>query len=267
MAFFHESGSPEASSREPIFNLPAVIVWMIVAMLCVQLVMVFGSDDWATIVLLDWSFIPARLAMSLGLNPSEALQVANGGPLGGEDALIMQFLTKENMARPWTLLTYAALHGSWGHLFLNSIWLAAFGAPLARRLGTERFLMVFGLSVGGGAALHFALNWYDVMPLIGASGGIAGIIASTALFMFQPGSALGRPAADENQVPHPPALRLSQVWQDRRVMWFVGLWLGINLVTGLVSLAPADGVLIAWEAHLGGFITGFFAFRSFDPWS
>jgi membrane associated rhomboid family serine protease len=50
-------------------------------------------------------------------------------------------------------------------------------------------------------------------------------------------------------------------------MWFLGLWLGLNFLTGVFSLTPGDAVNIAWEAHLGGFITGFFAFRSFDPWS
>ena len=262
-----EGSSTDGSSREPVFNLPTIVMALILLMIALQMVMVFGSEEWATTLLLDWSFIPARLAASLGLDPFSALQTANGGPLTGEDAMVMQFLTKEDSARPWTVLTYAALHGSWEHLFLNSVWLAAFGAPLARRIGSERFLMVFGLSVMGGAALHFALNWYDAMPLIGASAGIAGVMASASLFMFQPGAPLARGQFSGEQEIHPPALRLSEVWHDHRVMWFLGIWMGLNLLTGVFSLTPGDAGPIAWEAHVGGFVTGFFAFRSFDPWS
>ena len=262
-----KDSSPEGLSREPVFNLPKVVIVLILLMITLQGVRMFGAVDWATTLLLDWSFIPARLAASLGLDPFSALQTANGGPLTGDYAVVMQFLTKEDSARPWTLLTYAALHGSWEHLFLNSVWLAAFGAPLARRIGSERFLMVFGLSVIGGATFHFALNWYDAMPLIGASAGIAGVMASVSLFMFQPGAPLSRGSFFGDQEIHPPALRLSEVWHDHRVMWFLGLWMGLNLVTGVFSLAPGDAGPIAWEAHVGGFITGFFAFRSFDPWS
>jgi membrane associated rhomboid family serine protease len=267
MSFEAEKSSPDTPSREPVFNLPTVVIVLILLMIAFQLVMVFGSEEWATTILLDWSFIPARLSAALGLDPLGALQLANGGPLTGDDAVVMQFLTKEDSVRPWTVLTYAVLHGSWEHLFLNIVWLAAFGAPLARRIGSERFLMLFGLSVIGGAALHFALNWYDAMPLIGASAGIAGVMASAALFMFQPGSALARSTFSAEPEIHPPALRLNEVWHDRRVMWFLGLWLGMNFLTGVFSLTPGDAVNIAWEAHLGGFITGFFAFRSFDPWS
>jgi membrane associated rhomboid family serine protease len=257
-----------AASHEPVFNLPPVITGLLVFMLAVQLVLVFGSENFATTLLLDWSFIPARFSSSFGLDPLLALQQAKGSALSGEEALVMNFLVEEGEMRPWTLLTYAALHGSWEHLFLNSVWLAAFGAPLARRIGSERFLMLFGLSVMGGAALHYALNWFDAMPLVGASAGIAGVMASASLFMFQPGAPLSGRVVIGKEHFHPRALRLREVWRDHRVKWFLGIWLALNLLTGLFSLTPGGGAgPIAWEAHLGGFVTGFFAFRSFDPWS
>lgn len=257
-----------ASAHEPVFNLPSVVTVMIMLMLGVQLLLVFGSENFATTLLLDWSFIPARFASALGLDPLLALQQARGASLTGEEAMVMNFLVEEAQMRPWTLLTYAALHGSWEHLFLNVVWLAAFGAPLARRVGAERFLMVFGLSVIGGAGLHFALNWYDAMPLVGASAGIAGVMASASLFMFQPGASRLGGLVTGRKAFHPPALRLKDVWRNHRVKWFLGIWLGLNLLTGLLSFGPGGGSgPIAWEAHLGGFITGFLAFRSFDPWS
>jgi membrane associated rhomboid family serine protease len=257
-----------ASSDEPMFNVPKVVLGLIGVMLGVELLLVFGSENFATTLLIDWSFIPARFAAALGLDPLLAMQQARGAALTGEESMVMNFVIDEAQMRPWTLLTYAALHGSWEHLFLNIVWLAAFGAPLARRIGAERFLMLFGLSVIGGAGLHFALNWYEAMPLVGASAGIAGIMAAVSLFMFQPGASLSGGLVTGREVYHPPALRLSAVWRDRRVMWFLGIWLGLNLLTGFFSLTPGGGAgPIAWEAHLGGFVTGFLAFRSFDPWS
>ena len=53
-------------------------------------------------------------------------------------------------ARLWTLLTYAFLHGSWVHVGLNSIWIVAFGPPVARRLGAWRFLVLFAATAIAG---------------------------------------------------------------------------------------------------------------------
>ena len=66
---------PGGSSREPVFNVPLVVTILIVLMLGMQLLMVFGPEEWATSLLLDWSFIPARLAAALGLDPMQALSL------------------------------------------------------------------------------------------------------------------------------------------------------------------------------------------------
>ncbi len=52
--------------------------------------------------------------------------------------LIAPFST---MAKPlwWTPLTYVFLHANWAHVGFNALWLVAFGAPVARRFGPQRF--------------------------------------------------------------------------------------------------------------------------------
>ncbi|MFZ4787088.1 MAG: rhomboid family intramembrane serine protease [Beijerinckiaceae bacterium] len=254
-----------SSQREPVFNLPPVITALLLLMGAIFFVMVLLPEEMGSFLLLDWSFIPARFAAGLGLDPLAALQTASGQKLSAEDAVIIQFLTEEDTMRPWTLLSYALLHGSGLHLFLNGVWLAAFGSPLARRVGAERFLLLFGLCAIGGGLTHFALNWYDVSPLVGASAGIAGCMAAAALFMFQPGAGLsglsfGRPSAHQ-----PPALSLREAFRDQRVMWFLGTWLAINLLTGLFNPVPGGSDHIAWEAHIGGFIVGLALFPLLDP--
>ncbi|TIX41336.1 MAG: rhomboid family intramembrane serine protease, partial [Mesorhizobium sp.] len=54
------------------------------------------------------------------------------------------------------------------------------------------------------------------------------------------------------------------VLRSRGVMTFLGVWMVINLVTGLVGFAPGIDGQIAWEAHIGGFVAGFFGVRVFD---
>ena len=52
---------------------------------------------------------------------------------------------------------------------------------------------------------------------------------------------------------------------SRTVVTFLVVWFAINLVTGLVGLGPDMDAAIAWEAHIGGFLFGFFFFPLFDP--
>lgn len=251
--------------REPVFNMPPVITTLLLLMGAVYLIMTVLPEEMGTFLLLDWSFIPARFAAGLGLDPMTALQAALGQKLGAEEAEIIQFLTEEDGMRPWTLLSYALLHGSAAHLVLNGVWLAAFGSPLARRIGTERFLLLFGFSVIGGGLTHFVINWYDVSPLVGASAGIAGCMAAASLFMFQPGAEFSGLAFGRTGAGHPPALSLREALRDQRVAWFLGSWLAINLLTGLFNPVPGGAGHIAWEAHIGGFVFGLLAFPMLDP--
>jgi membrane associated rhomboid family serine protease len=55
-----------------------------------------------------------------------------------------------------------------------------------------------------------------------------------------------------------PLLSVAQTLQNKAVLTFVGFWLIINVITGLYSVAPGELSGIAWEAHIGGFVAGFF---------
>ena len=63
-----------------------------------------------------------------------------------------------------------------------------------------------------------------------------------------------------------PALPLLAVLRDPRVLVFLGVWFGLNLLFGLGSLGIDGGEqAIAWQAHIGGFLAGLLAFALFDP--
>lgn len=141
------------------------------------------------------------------------------------------------------LLGHMFLHANAMHLVVNALFLLAFGSPVQARLGTPRFLL-FCLICGvlGGVA-HLLLYPESDVPLVGASGAISGLMGGIVHF------ALGRG----------PGHR-------QRVLTFVAVWLGINLVVGLAGpgLFGMEGGRIAWEVHLGGFFAGLALFPLFD---
>jgi membrane associated rhomboid family serine protease len=63
-----------------------------------------------------------------------------------------------------------------------------------------------------------------------------------------------------------PAAPLATVLRDRRVVVFLLAWFGLNALSAFTS-APIVGAnqVIAWEAHVGGFLAGLIAFAAFDP--
>lgn len=84
------------------------------------------------------------------------------------------------LARPWTLVSYMFLHGSMGHLFFNMIGLFFFGPRLESRLGGRDFLLLYFLSGLGGAV--FSVLFASAYPVVGASGGVYGVLLGFALF-------------------------------------------------------------------------------------
>ncbi|MBL8581895.1 MAG: rhomboid family intramembrane serine protease [Rhizobiaceae bacterium] len=219
-----------APQREPLFNLAPVVTWLIVACVGVHILRVYWLDSAQDFLLLvRGAFIPARYS---------------GGYLFEFD-----WLTSP--------ITYAFLHGGAAHLVINMIWLAAFGSPLANRLGAWPFLLFWIFTGLAAAGLHFALHPTDNAPLIGASGAISGMMGAAARFGFRIDRSQRRAAFAG------PVLPIAEVLRSRGALTFLGVWFVVNLVTGLVGLAPGAGDQIAWEAHIGGFVAGFFCISLF----
>lgn len=230
-------------------------------------VYVLGSD--ADLQLLTTlSFVPARFTAQF-----DAAGVAAAfralALRGGDDVEFARFFFGDGTAQPWTVLTYSFLHGDWMHFGLNSIWLAAFGAPVARRFGFLRFVVLFVVTALAGAAAHYAFHRFDATPVIGASAAVSGAMAAAIRFVFQPGAPLGRTMgfdADELSPYRQPALPLTEVLRDRRALTFLIFWFATNLIFGIgaqpLGLSESG---IAWEAHVGGFLAGLLLFSWIDP--
>jgi membrane associated rhomboid family serine protease len=116
----------------------------------------------------------------------------------------------------------------------------------------------------GGAVVFLLFNSDELTPVIGASAAISAHMAGASRFVFFAGGpmrGIDGPAA--NRRPAPP---LRAAVMDRRVLTFLAVWFGLNLLFGLFAgnSAFASGS-IAWEAHIGGFLAGLLLFRYFDP--
>jgi membrane associated rhomboid family serine protease len=233
-------------NREPILNVPAVIVLFLAAMAGVHTLRTLVlSVDGDRLLLLTFAFIPARY---------EAGTALDGLVPGGSAAQL------------WTFVTYGLIHADVVHLGFNAIWFLAFGSPVARRFGSLRFLVFFAVTVAAGALAHLATHAGEPNPMVGASAAISGMMGAATRFAFQRGGSLDfwRDASgDPDRIPAAP---LSVALRNPRVLAFLAVWFGFNLLFGLgsVSIAGADQS-IAWEAHVGGFIAGLLLFSAFDP--
>jgi membrane associated rhomboid family serine protease len=232
--------------REPIFNVPTAVVATLAVLVLVHLVRDFVLTQKEDAQLLLWfAFIPARY---------DAAVAAEAGAIAGL------------APRIWTFFSYALIHGDWTHLGLNGVWLLAFGTPIARRFGTLRYLALFAVTAAAGAAAHLATSSNAYAPVIGASASISGFMAAAMRFVFQRSGPLGSIGRNDPQAYRVPALPLTAVLRDPRVLAFLAVWFGLNILFGVGSLSLDGGEQqIAWQAHIGGFLAGLLAFPLFDP--
>lgn len=225
-------------ARQPIFNVPAVVLALLVACAAVHGVrqLLASSDNaWWTAAL---AFIPARF-----------------GPLYDD-------LPGGGIARFTSFLTHLFVHGDATHLAVNGAWLIAFGTPVARRTSVAGFLALFAVCGAAGALLYLAVNGLVVTLLIGASGAISGLMGAAFRFLYNGLDEGPRGFADATRFA--PLSSLGQTLRDRRVMTSVVIWSVLNVLLALGAAGLTDAGGIAWEAHIGGFFAGLILYGWFD---
>lgn len=232
--------------NEPILNLPGVITGMIAVFVLVHAIrtlMLAPRQD--VELLLLFAFIPARYA------PAPGLDMMFPGGLAAD---------------LWTFVSYGFIHGDLTHLGFNVLWFLPFGSAVARRFGTARFLAFFAATAATGAAMHLLTHDHEFVPMIGASAAISGCMAAAIRFVFELGGPLSVFREADDTAYLVPAAPLSTVLQDGRVIAFLVVWFGVNILFGLgsVGIAGIDQP-VAWQAHIGGFLGGLLLFPLFDP--
>jgi membrane associated rhomboid family serine protease len=139
-----------------------------------------------------------------------------------------------------TVLTSMFLHGSWGHIIGNMVYLLIFGDQIEDRLGHLRFLLFY---LGAGVVAALAQVWGDpssIVPCVGASGAIAGVLG--AYLLLYPRNTV-RMLFFRSIINVPASIVL-------------GMW-GVMQVLGQLDSASSQAPGVAYLAHLGGFAVGF----------
>jgi membrane associated rhomboid family serine protease len=139
----------------------------------------------------------------------------------------------------WSLLTHAFLHGNWLHLALNGAAFLGLGHALVQAIGIVRFTAIFAVCAVAGA-LAFGLIAETRGPLVGASGAIFGMLAVLTAW--------------QERVLHRAGRSRAAIW--KRIA---------GLVAVNVALAYGLGGLLAWEAHLGGWVAGWLLALAIRP--
>jgi membrane associated rhomboid family serine protease len=233
--------------REPIFNVPAVVLAIIAVFILIWAGEAFLlSDEEDITFLLTFGFVPARY--------DSALLLSLGGLPGGVGAEV------------WTFVTYAFLHGGPVHLAVNSLFFLPFGSAVARRFGNVRFIAFFIATAIAGALLHLVTHIGEVQPMIGASAAVSGFMAGAIRFAFQQGGPVEMFRSADPDAYRVPAASLRTALRDVRILVFLLAWSVANLLTGIGAVnLPGGDQSIAWQAHIGGFFAGLLLFSLFDP--
>ena len=233
MAFFQDM----RPSREPFLNAPATIFWLIGALVAAHVARVMAPAPWPQDILFAFAFIPARY--------SEAAIAASGIPVPNLLGQVLPFAS------------YMFLHGGYAHLGLNCLFLLAFGPIVAKRLKTRRFLLFFFVCGILSAAAHLAVYFGADGPVVGASGGVSGLMGA-AIRIFYGRMYFGRhlPAGET-----PPLAPLF----SRPIIGFTVVWLIANFIAGVTGLGLTDPTTsVAWVAHVGGYFAGLVGITLFD---
>ncbi|KAB2955071.1 MAG: rhomboid family intramembrane serine protease [Thermoanaerobaculia bacterium] len=145
---------------------------------------------------------------------------------------------------PLRLLASLFLHGSWLHLLGNLAFLAVFGDDVEGRLRRARFLLLYLLSGLAASLAQIAATPRSTLPLVGASGAIAGVLGAF-LVLF--------PRARLTGVLPVGCLVLPL---RSRAFLFIPGWFALQLAGALLAPPGAAAGGVAWYAHLAGFVAG-----------
>jgi membrane associated rhomboid family serine protease len=141
------------------------------------------------------------------------------------------------MPPSFTVFTYMFLHGGWMHVLLNMLFLFVLGDNIEDALGRGRYLAFYLLCGMAGGGAHVLAAPHSNVPLVGASGAIAGVIA--AYLMIRPCAKI-------------TVLIFGFVPIKLASYWVLGFWT-LSQVWHVLSLEQGD---TAWWAHIGGLGAG-----------
>lgn len=199
-----------------------------------------------TIVLILVNIIVFLYEISLQSQVNNLLQVAAVIPA--------RYFVQETVSLTyfWPLFSSMFLHGSWMHLISNIWFLWIFGCGIEDRMGHINFLIFYLLCGIIANIVHIFINANSLIPVIGASGAIAGVLGAY-MFLF-PSSRV------TTLVPIFFFISIVRI----PAFFFLGYWFFLQFLNGLATIGQTRHIGgIAWWVHIGGFISGILLLLAF----
>jgi membrane associated rhomboid family serine protease len=202
---------------------PPVITWMLIATNCLLFVFQDSLSPYELELLLrQFALIPARYSEVFASGETD---------LAAVDIL------------PFFSMMF--LHGGWLHLIFNMWTLWLFGPTIEDRLGHGRYLAFYLVCGLAASVTHVMLNPTSIVPALGASGAIAGILGCY-MRLF--------PLA--RVVVVVPIIFIPLFFEVYAFV-FIGLWFLLQIFQSMAELLqPSSSGGVAWWAHIGGFVAG-----------
>jgi membrane associated rhomboid family serine protease len=141
------------------------------------------------------------------------------------------------------ILTSMFMHGGWMHIIGNMLYLWIFGNNIEDTLGHVRFALFYLLCGVAAALAQSLINTHSEVPMIGASGAIAGVLGAYLVLFPRAHVLVLVPLGFFTQVMRLPALLV------------LGFWFVLQLFEGGLMARGAEGGVAHW-AHIGGFVAG-----------
>jgi membrane associated rhomboid family serine protease len=233
------------SDDNPTLRFPVVTVALLVSLGAVWIFVQGAGLNPVTLAasVCDWGMVPGEL--------TKMARIGTAVPLGDHLACVVD----DDPRNVLTPITAMFLHGGWMHLLGNGLFLWVFGNNIEDSMGRFRFLVFYVLCGLAAAAAQTAVNPASPIPMVGASGAIAGVLGAYLVLY-----------------PRVRVNLLVFLFVFIRVIpvpaWLVLLsWIGVQLLSGLPqlsSLRPAVSEGVAVWAHIGGFVTGMVLVKLFE---
>jgi membrane associated rhomboid family serine protease len=145
----------------------------------------------------------------------------------------------------WPFLINAFMHGGWLHLIINMWFLWIFGPAMEARFGRLWFSLMYVGGALAASAVHVFTHPDSTVPVLGASGAVAAVIAAYA-------------------VTYPSARVITIIpiffiplFIPISARWFALIWFALQVIQGTAEIAtPGLAGGVAWWAHIGGFAFG-----------
>jgi membrane associated rhomboid family serine protease len=155
-----------------------------------------------------------------------------------------------------SVLTAMFLHGGWMHLIGNMLYLWIFGNNIEDSMGHVRFVIFYVLCGAAAALAQSAFDPGSIVPMIGASGAIAGVLGAYLVLFPRAHVIVVVPLGFIIQPMRLPAILV------------LGFWFVLQFIQGSLAVGTKEGGGVAYWAHIGGFVAGIaliFLFRRRPP--